>query len=116
MDITVCYKECLLYAIFIDFVVGAPYDGEDRQGAVYVYHGTADGVREQYTQRIFGRDVSSELRSFGFSLAGGRDIDRNDYPGRKICYFIYYKLHRYRCWCNGKLQSGYFAYKTCNSS
>ena len=64
----------------LDFIVGAPYDGDDRQGAVYVFHGTADGVREQYTQRIFARDVSSELRGFGFSLAGGRDIDRNDYP------------------------------------
>jgi hypothetical protein len=28
---------------FLDFVVGAPYDGEDRQGAVYVFHGTTEG-------------------------------------------------------------------------
>lgn len=90
--------------MYLDFVVGAPYDGDDRQGAVYVYHGTAEGVREQYTQRIFARDVSSELRGFGFSLAGGRDIDQNDYPGKitGVQFKIIVVFYRHRYWSNGK--------------
>ena len=65
--------------MFADFVVGAPW--EDENGAVYLYHGAAEGVRETHTQRIAARDVSPELKTFGFSLAGGHDIDSNDYPG-----------------------------------
>ncbi|CAD5219487.1 unnamed protein product [Bursaphelenchus xylophilus] len=65
---------------FNDFIVGAPYDGENRQGAVYVYHGSEEGVRKEHTQRIHARDVAGDLRTFGFSLAAGTDVDRNDYP------------------------------------
>lgn len=65
---------------FNDFIVGAPYDGENQQGAVYVFHGSEEGVRPESTQRIHARDVAADLRTFGFSLSAGRDIDRNDYP------------------------------------
>ncbi len=63
-----------------DFIVGAPFDGEDGRGAVYVYHGAKDGVRKEPTQKIDGREVNRELKAFGFSLTGGRDIDKNQYP------------------------------------
>uniref|UniRef100_A0A914C2S2 Integrin alpha-2 domain-containing protein n=1 Tax=Acrobeloides nanus TaxID=290746 RepID=A0A914C2S2_9BILA len=63
-----------------DFLVGAPYDGEDGRGAVYVYHGSADGVRKEYTQKIDAKELHPDLKTFGFSLAGARDIDGNDYP------------------------------------
>lgn len=65
----------------LDFIVGAPYDGEDGRGAVYVYHGSKEGVRTEHTQRIAARDVQPDLRTFGWSLSAGRDIDKNDYPG-----------------------------------
>ncbi|MFH4978695.1 hypothetical protein AB6A40_005404 [Gnathostoma spinigerum] len=63
-----------------DFIVGAPYDGEDARGAVYVYHGAKDGVRKEPTQKIEATKVHRDLRAFGFSLAGGMDIDKNEYP------------------------------------
>uniref|UniRef100_A0A915C439 Integrin alpha-2 domain-containing protein n=1 Tax=Parascaris univalens TaxID=6257 RepID=A0A915C439_PARUN len=65
---------------FNDFIVGAPYDGEDGRGAVYVYHGAKDGLRKEPTQKIEARKVHSDLRAFGYSIAGGKDIDRNQYP------------------------------------
>lgn len=32
-------------------------------------------------QKIEARDVHHDLRTFGFSIKGGKDIDKNDYPG-----------------------------------
>ncbi|KAI1728998.1 integrin alpha domain-containing protein [Ditylenchus destructor] len=65
---------------FEDILIGAPFDGEDGRGSVYVYHGSEDGIRTQYTQRIQASDIHRDLRTFGFSLKAGRDIDKNDYP------------------------------------
>jgi hypothetical protein len=33
--------------VLTDFAVGAPYEG---RGAVYIFHGSADGVKEAYSQ------------------------------------------------------------------
>ncbi|XP_050437291.1 integrin alpha-PS2 isoform X2 [Adelges cooleyi] len=67
---------------FGDFAVGAPYDGPNELGAVYIYHGTRSGVREKYSQVIRSEDVSygRPVSTFGFSLAGGIDLDNNQYP------------------------------------
>lgn len=70
-----------IFCAISDFIVGAPYDGEDGRGAVYVYHGAKDGLRKEPTQKIEARKVHADLRAFGYSLAGGKDIDRNQYPG-----------------------------------
>ncbi|TKR77438.1 hypothetical protein L596_018412 [Steinernema carpocapsae] len=61
-----------------DFVVGAPY--ENGHGAVYVFHGSKDGVTMEPTQKIAPADlqgVRPDLKTFGFSLTGGRDVDGN---------------------------------------
>ncbi|VDL81598.1 unnamed protein product [Nippostrongylus brasiliensis] len=63
-----------------DFVVGAPYAGKDRAGAMYIMHGTKDGVRQKYTQKVEGSAFGSKMKSFGFSVAGGVDIDGNGMP------------------------------------
>ncbi|XP_044732044.1 integrin alpha-PS2 isoform X2 [Chrysoperla carnea] len=64
-----------------DFAVGAPYDGEYGQGAVYIYHGSAKGVREKPSQVIFAQQLGDpSLQTFGFSLSGGIDVDNNEYP------------------------------------
>uniref|UniRef100_A0A914YIK9 Integrin alpha-2 domain-containing protein n=1 Tax=Panagrolaimus superbus TaxID=310955 RepID=A0A914YIK9_9BILA len=63
-----------------DFIVGAPYDGEEKRGAVYIYHGSEDGVRQEHTQRIGADNLHPDLKTFGFSVAGSRDIDDNGYP------------------------------------
>ena len=65
---------------FGDFAVGAPYGGSEGEGVVYVYRGSKVGVREKADQVIAGRDVRNNLQSFGFSLAGGVDMDGNEYP------------------------------------
>lgn len=65
-----------------DFAVGAPYDGEQGKGAVYIYHGSANGPLEKASQVIYAESLSgtSQLSTFGFSVAGGIDLDGNMYP------------------------------------
>ncbi|XP_076285234.1 integrin subunit alpha inflated isoform X2 [Lasioglossum baleicum] len=66
-----------------DFAVGAPYGGlHDSRGAVYIYHGSSTGVLEKYSQVIYAEDLKlpMNLQTFGFSVAGGLDLDGNHYP------------------------------------
>ena len=65
---------------FNDVAVGAPYDGPSEKGAVYVFHGSNKGIRTKASQVIYAEEISSELSTFGFSLAGGMDVDGNEYP------------------------------------
>ncbi|GFO14765.1 integrin alpha-8-like [Plakobranchus ocellatus] len=68
------------YDGFDDLCVGAPYAGEDRQGAVYFFHGSSQGIITDPTQVIYAKDVASPLSAFGISVSGGWDQDSNDYP------------------------------------
>ncbi|XP_076241155.1 integrin subunit alpha inflated isoform X2 [Calliopsis andreniformis] len=63
-----------------DFVVGAPYGGPHGLGAVYIYRGSATGVQEKYSQVIHSENLEEPVRTFGFSVAGGLDLDQNYYP------------------------------------
>lgn len=65
-----------------DFAVGAPYDGPNGRGAVYIYHGSKNGPLEKPSQVIFAEDIvgTGYLSTFGFSLSGGIDLDGNMYP------------------------------------
>jgi integrin alpha 8 len=67
-----------------DVAVGAPYDGPDQRGAVYIYMGRKHGgLSDDYDQVIYAESIKSEgqfLRSFGFALSGGMDMDGNQYP------------------------------------
>lgn len=67
---------------FGDFAVGAPYDGPQGRGAVYIFHGSEDGPLAKPSQSIFAEDVIGVdyPRTFGFSLSGGVDMDGNLYP------------------------------------
>ena len=65
-----------------DFAVGAPYYGDslsEAEGRVYIFRGSKSGVRASADQVILGSDVRTNIRSFGFSLAGGADLDSNLY-------------------------------------
>lgn len=70
-----------------DIAIGAPFDGPDAQGAVYIYngrHGTA-GLSEIYDQVIYAPSFGIEtgaknVGSFGWSLSAGLDMDNNNYP------------------------------------
>ena len=65
---------------FNDLAVGAPYDGPSGKGAVYVFHGSSKGICTKASQVIYAEQVSPDLSTFGFSLAGGMDVDGNEYP------------------------------------
>ena len=89
-----------------DLAVGAPYSGIDGVGTVFIFRGGRTGVREEPdqvdgigiiiginvififviiitlpypTQVILGSSVRNHIRSFGFSLSGGVDLDSNEY-------------------------------------
>ncbi|CAJ0943125.1 unnamed protein product, partial [Mesorhabditis belari] len=69
-----------------DFAVGAPFAYEGA-GAVYIYHGHTEraNFRRKPAQIIIGSTLPSiaqarAVRSFGFSLSGGSDLDGNGYP------------------------------------
>ncbi|KAM8801415.1 integrin alpha-7 isoform 1-T1 [Rhynchonycteris naso] len=60
---------------FPDIAVGAPFDGD---GKVFIYHGSSLGVVVKPSQVLEGEAVS--IKSFGYSLSGGLDVDGNHYP------------------------------------
>lgn len=63
--------------------MGAPYAGEDSRGAVYVFLGGPNGTPTAPSQIIQAEQVRGGLHTFGFSLAGGLDLDGNGYPGKR---------------------------------
>ncbi|XP_068415825.1 integrin alpha-7 isoform X2 [Eschrichtius robustus] len=60
---------------FPDLAVGAPFDGD---GKVFIYHGSSLGVVVKPSQVLEGEAVG--IKSFGYSLSGGLDVDGNRYP------------------------------------
>ncbi|XP_064648554.1 integrin alpha-PS1-like isoform X2 [Lineus longissimus] len=62
-----------------DLAVGAPYEGN---GTVYIFNGGKDGINTEYSQRIPASSIQgpSDLKTFGYSLSGGQDMDHNGYP------------------------------------
>ncbi|CAH2283335.1 integrin alpha-9-like [Pelobates cultripes] len=65
-----------------DVAIGAPME-DDYSGAVYIYHGDADGIVPQYSMRLSGRSIDPVLRMFGQSISGGVDMDKNGYHEKK---------------------------------
>ena len=64
-----------------DLAIGAPYEGS---GAVYIYHGCKDGIEENFSQRISGREVRPGIQAFGHSLSAGLDLDSNGDPDLSV--------------------------------
>ncbi|KAJ3657596.1 hypothetical protein Zmor_009384 [Zophobas morio] len=85
---------------FGDFAVGAPYDGKENRGAVYIYHGSSKGVRKKFSQVIFAEDViplpTGALTTFGFSITGGLDLDGNQYPDMAVGAYLSNKAFFFR--------------------
>ncbi|KAL1494758.1 hypothetical protein ABEB36_010304 [Hypothenemus hampei] len=75
-----------------DFAVGAPYDGENSRGAVYIYYGSSKGVLKKYGQVIYAEDLNTRtgvpVNTFGFSITGGLDMDGNDYPDMAVGAYL----------------------------
>ncbi|KAL3831471.1 hypothetical protein ACJMK2_023216 [Sinanodonta woodiana] len=68
------------YDGYNDLAVGAPYGGKDGRGAVYIYHGSVEGIITDVQQAIEAESVMTGLSTFGWSLSGGIDMDDNRYP------------------------------------
>ncbi|XP_044072687.1 integrin alpha-6 isoform X2 [Siniperca chuatsi] len=60
-----------------DVAIGAPYD-DGGAGKVYIYHGSAQGIKTSPAQILSGKEHN--MRLFGYSLAGNMDLDGNSYP------------------------------------
>ncbi|XP_060592607.1 integrin alpha-V-like isoform X3 [Ruditapes philippinarum] len=68
------------YDGYNDIAIGAPYGGKDGRGVVYIYHGSMKGIITDVQQAIKADDVLSGTETFGWSIAGGIDMDDNEYP------------------------------------
>lgn len=65
---------------FDDIAVGAPYDGPSSNGVVYILLGSKNGIKTDYAQAIHAEDIADPgLKTFGYSLSGGLDVDENTY-------------------------------------
>ena len=66
-----------------DVVIGAPFEDDDR-GAIYVYCGRKDFEETKtYCQKILAATIHTNLRGFGYSLAGDRDFNDDGHPGNQ---------------------------------
>ncbi|KFR00004.1 Integrin alpha-V, partial [Nipponia nippon] len=66
---------------FNDIAVAAPYGGEDKRGLVYIYNGRANGLNAVPSQILEGQWAARTMPpSFGYSLKGATDVDKNGYP------------------------------------
>uniref|UniRef100_UPI00398E4435 integrin alpha-9 isoform X2 n=1 Tax=Pristiophorus japonicus TaxID=55135 RepID=UPI00398E4435 len=72
---------------FPDVAIGAPNEN-DYGGAVYIYHGDANGIVSKYSMRLSGQTINPLLRMFGQSISGGLDMDGNAYPDVTIGAFM----------------------------
>lgn len=62
-----------------DVAVGAPQHSGG--GAVFIFLGSVTGIRSSPSQVLqLAEFSSSRRRGFGYSLAGGKDVDGNGYP------------------------------------
>lgn len=61
-----------------DIAIGSPYEGN---GVVYIYMGDRkDGLNMKPDQVVTAESLPLILRTFGYSLSGGIDLDANGYP------------------------------------
>ena len=68
-----------------DLAVGSPYvdndsSGDRGHGAVFIFRGGVSGIDHEPSQSIRAIHLDTKMRGFGFSLAGGLDLDGNKYP------------------------------------
>ncbi|KAG5269501.1 hypothetical protein AALO_G00202750 [Alosa alosa] len=65
-----------------DIAISVPYGGTEGKGLVYVYNGRDSGIGRVASQVLHGQwaSTSSLSPSFGYSLKGATDIDKNGYP------------------------------------
>uniref|UniRef100_A0A2I2ZA62 Integrin alpha-V n=1 Tax=Gorilla gorilla gorilla TaxID=9595 RepID=A0A2I2ZA62_GORGO len=66
---------------FNDIAIAAPYGGEDKKGIVYIFNGRSTGLNAVPSQILEGQWAARSMPpSFGYSMKGATDIDKNGYP------------------------------------
>uniref|UniRef100_A0A8C4N217 Integrin subunit alpha V n=1 Tax=Equus asinus asinus TaxID=83772 RepID=A0A8C4N217_EQUAS len=66
---------------FNDIAIAAPYGGEDKKGIVYIFNGRSTGLNSVPSQILEGKWAARSMPpSFGYSMKGATDIDKNGYP------------------------------------
>ncbi|KAK4318879.1 hypothetical protein Pmani_010143 [Petrolisthes manimaculis] len=70
-----------------DICVGAPFEGS---GAVYIFLGSAGGLRTTHSQRLVPEHFTGTptMKGFGMALSRGIDVDDNAYPDLAIGSFL----------------------------
>ncbi|XP_041663247.1 integrin alpha-V [Cheilinus undulatus] len=82
---------------FKDVAISAPYGGPDRYGLVYIHNGRPQGPDPTPSQVLQGKWASSYMpASFGYSMTGNTDIDKNGYPDLIVGVFGADKAVLYR--------------------
>ncbi|XP_078394578.1 integrin alpha-8 [Cetorhinus maximus] len=80
-----------------DIAIGIPFGGEDRTGKVLIYNGHSTGLNSKPSQVLDGLWPSNSMPpGFGFTLQGGSDIDKNEYPDLIVGAFGASKVAVYR--------------------
>ncbi|EPY77787.1 Integrin alpha-V precursor isoform 1-like protein [Camelus ferus] len=70
---------------FNDIAIAAPYGGEDKKGIVYIFNGRPTGLNAVPSQILEGKWAARSMPpSFGYSMKGATDIDRNGYPDFQV--------------------------------
>lgn len=65
-----------------DIAIAAPSGGEDKKGIVYIFNGRPTGLNAVPSQILEGKWAARSMPpSFGYSMKGATDIDKNGYPG-----------------------------------
>ncbi|KAK1160323.1 integrin alpha-3-like isoform X1 [Acipenser oxyrinchus oxyrinchus] len=63
---------------FEDIAIGAPFDGS---GKVFLYRSSTEGLSKEPRQVIDGNEIgASGIKTFGYAINGGLDVDDNSYP------------------------------------
>ncbi|XP_043931058.1 integrin alpha-V [Protopterus annectens] len=66
---------------FNDVAIAAPYGGDGRKGIVYIFNGKATGLNQVQSQMLEGQWAAQRMPpSFGYSMHGATDLDKNGYP------------------------------------
>uniref|UniRef100_A0A4W6BT73 Integrin subunit alpha 2 n=1 Tax=Lates calcarifer TaxID=8187 RepID=A0A4W6BT73_LATCA len=66
-----------------DVVVGAPLEDKQR-GVIYIYNGEKKTLNKQFSQRILGSKLDSQLQYFGRSLDSYKDLNDDTLPDISI--------------------------------
>lgn len=85
-----------------DIAIGSPYEGN---GVVYIYMGDRkNGLNMKPDQIVTAESLPVILRTFGYSLSGGVDLDANGYPDLLVGAYenVSYLLRYYLNLCYGE--------------